>query len=104
MKKVLTALAILVILACYAVSAPADAATRSYSAKSQFANFHACPSTGKHTVSCRGYVIDHIQSLDCGGQDVPGNMQWQTTAEGKAKDKWERNGLTCLHRTHGVRP
>lgn len=26
----------------------------------------------------------------CGGADAPGNMQWQTTAAGKAKDKTER--------------
>jgi hypothetical protein len=26
------------------------------------------------------------------GADAPSNMQWQTTAEGKAKDKWERVG------------
>lgn len=36
-----------------------------------------------------GYVIDHIKPLKEGGCDCPENMQWQTTAEGKAKDKWE---------------
>jgi hypothetical protein len=40
----------------------------------------------------KGYVVDHIVPLACGGADVPSNMQWQTAAEGKAKDKWERNG------------
>jgi hypothetical protein len=39
-----------------------------------------------------GYVVDHILPLGCGGADAPSNMQWQTVAEGKAKDKWERNG------------
>jgi hypothetical protein len=39
-----------------------------------------------------GYVVDHIQPLACGGADVPSNMQWQTAAEGAAKDKWERAG------------
>jgi hypothetical protein len=39
-----------------------------------------------------GYVIDHIIPLACGGADDPDNMQWQTTAEAKAKDKWERRG------------
>lgn len=39
-----------------------------------------------------GYVIDHIVPLACGGADKPGNMQWQTTAEAKAKDKVERKG------------
>jgi len=37
-----------------------------------------------------GYVVDHIIPLACGGADVPGNMQWQTVAAAKAKDKWER--------------
>lgn len=39
-----------------------------------------------------GYVVDHIKPLACGGADDTTNMQWQTVAEGKAKDKWERNG------------
>ena len=37
-----------------------------------------------------GYVIDHIRPLSRGGADNPSNMQWQTKAEAKAKDKWER--------------
>ena len=39
-----------------------------------------------------GYVIDHIIPLACGGKDAPSNMAWQTVAEAKAKDKWERKG------------
>jgi hypothetical protein len=39
-----------------------------------------------------GYVVDHIIPLACGGPDVPSNMQWQTVAAGKAKDKTERKG------------
>lgn len=37
-----------------------------------------------------GYVIDHIIPLANGGRDDPSNMQWQTKADAKAKDKWER--------------
>jgi hypothetical protein len=39
-----------------------------------------------------GYVVDHIYPLACGGADAPSNMQWQTTADAKAKDKVERHG------------
>jgi len=39
-----------------------------------------------------GYVIDHKIPLACGGADAPWNMQWQTIAEAKAKDKIERRG------------
>jgi hypothetical protein len=37
-----------------------------------------------------GYVVDHIVPLACGGADAPSNMQWQTMAEARAKDKVER--------------
>src|SRR5205085_4214831 len=37
-----------------------------------------------------GYVIDHIIPLACGGPDTPSNMQWQTVADARAKDKVER--------------
>ena len=36
-----------------------------------------------------GYVIDHIIPLKKGGCDCTGNMQWQTIADAKKKDKWE---------------
>ena len=39
-----------------------------------------------------GYVIDHIRPLACGGLDAPINMQWQTIAAAKAKDRTERVG------------
>jgi hypothetical protein len=39
-----------------------------------------------------GYVVDHIIPLVCGGPDAPSNMQWQTIAAAKAKDKTERLG------------
>jgi hypothetical protein len=39
-----------------------------------------------------GYIVDHIIPLACHGADAPSNMQWQTVAEAKAKDKYERAG------------
>jgi hypothetical protein len=50
---------------------------------------HPCPSTGKTNGACKGYVVDHIVPLKRGGADSPANMQWQTTAAAKAKDKIE---------------
>jgi hypothetical protein len=37
-----------------------------------------------------GYVVDHIKPLKRGGCDCPENMQWQTIAEAKAKDRVEK--------------
>jgi hypothetical protein len=34
-------------------------------------------------------VIDHVVPLKRGGADSLGNMQWQTTAAAKAKDRVE---------------
>jgi hypothetical protein len=41
-----------------------------------------------------GHVVDHRVPLACGGADAPRNMQWQTTAEAKAKDRVERRGCS----------
>lgn len=62
---------------------------RSEKAKDDFKNTHPCPSTGKGSGACPGYVIDHINPLKRGGPDSPDNMQWQTEAAAKAKDKVE---------------
>jgi hypothetical protein len=84
------ALLLLAATATFAISLPADA--RSYAAKVEFKRLNPCPSTGKHKGPCPGYIIDHIKPLACNGDDAPHNMQWQTTEEAKAKDKWERKG------------
>jgi hypothetical protein len=39
-----------------------------------------------------GYISDHIVPLACGGPDAVANMQRQTVAAAKAKDRWERRG------------
>lgn len=62
---------------------------RSSMAKGQFKKSHPCPSTGRSSGACPGYVIDHVTPLKRGGEDAPSNMQWQTTADAKAKDRWE---------------
>jgi hypothetical protein len=50
---------------------------------------HPCPSTGSTAGACPGYVVDHIVPLKRGGADSPENMQWQTRAEARAKDRVE---------------
>lgn len=62
---------------------------RSKTAVNEFKRSHPCPATGKSAGGCRGYVIDHVVPLKRGGADALGNMQWQTKAEAKAKDKVE---------------
>jgi hypothetical protein len=62
---------------------------RSAIAKKFFRQSHPCPSTGKTSGACSGYVIDHTKALKRGGLDEPGNMQWQTVADAKAKGRIE---------------
>ena len=63
--------------------------TRSSAAKDAFKKTHPCPANGKSSGPCPGYVIDHVRALKHGGADAPSNMQWQTKAEAKAKDRVE---------------
>jgi hypothetical protein len=75
-------------------SAPGDRDThgklaRSSSARATFERFHPCPSTGKTSGACPGYVVDHVVPLKRGGADAPSNMRWQTVEAAKQKDKTE---------------
>ena len=82
-------------VALHFVLAPATARTRtvrSAAARRAFRRVHPCPATGVVQGACRGYVIDHVRPLACGGADAPENMQWQTIADAKAKDAVERQG------------
>jgi hypothetical protein len=62
---------------------------RNPAARREFQKMHPCPATGRTTGACPGYVVDHIVALKRGGADAPSNMQWQTIAEAKAKDRVE---------------
>jgi hypothetical protein len=68
---------------------------RSPSQRRAFCATHPCPSTGATRGRCPGYTVDHVCPLSCCGPDAPSNMQWQTEAEAKAKDRWERSCSTC---------
>jgi hypothetical protein len=62
---------------------------RSSTSRREFQCLQPCPSTGRPAGACTGYVVDHIIPLKRGGIDAPSNMQWQTIAEAKAKDRVE---------------
>ncbi len=67
----------------------ATAADRSKAARADFMRANPCPATGKARGPCPGFVVDHLQPLCAGGPDHPANMQWQTVADAKAKDREE---------------
>ena len=47
------------------------------------------PVTSAGAIIAPGYRKDHVLPLACGGPDAVSNMQWQTVAAAKAKDRWE---------------
>lgn len=62
---------------------------RSREVTREFEREHPCPSTGRRTGACPGYVKDHVVALCDGGADAVSNLQWQSVKDGKAKDKTE---------------
>ena len=78
-----------IVISSWPISATAKL-HRSRAALRAFVNQQACPSTGLHRLPCKGWVIDHVKPLACGGADDPSNLQWQTREDAKIKDKWER--------------
>ena len=62
---------------------------RNPAARRAFQRSNPCPATRRTTGACPGYIVDHIIPLKRGAADEPANMQWQTPAEAKAKDRIE---------------
>jgi hypothetical protein len=85
----LTEKVIALALAACCFAAPIEGASRSHAAIAAFKRQQPCPGTGRASGPCSGWTIDHIEPLCAGGADDPSNMQWQTTAEAKVKDKQE---------------
>ena len=54
--------------------------------------------------ACPGWVRDHITALACGGKDDIANLQWQSIADARAKDKWERKGCPPCPADQEARP
>lgn len=88
-KPIKTSVAFLLLVFCSFPDAQGKE-HRSHASKSAFQRVTPCPSTGDRRGRCPSYVIDHIKPLCAGGADAPSNMQWQTVADAKAKDKLER--------------
>jgi hypothetical protein len=65
---------------------------RPSNAEIHFRLANPCPSTGDTGGACPGYVIDRVIPVVCGGAEDPDNMQWQSLAEAREKDRWERIG------------
>ena len=61
-------------------------------AEADFRLLSPCPGTGETKGPCKGYVVDRIVPIVCGGAEDLANMQWQTIAEAKEKNKWDRIG------------
>jgi hypothetical protein len=81
---------VLLILSLMLTTTYAKALTkRSQSAKVTFKHQH--PSYRFTQRTLQG-LRDRPYRSDCLGADEPSNMQWQTVADAKAKDKWERKG------------
>lgn len=81
--------AVLVALLWLPLSWPVEAGNRDPAQRAAFQRAHPCPATGRHAGACPGYVVDHIRPLCAGGLDHSLNMQWQTTADAKTKDRLE---------------
>jgi hypothetical protein len=97
MRKITVTIGILVYLfACYvfieqanAGELPEGATCRSQNVKHQFDVYKGYPNGRK------GFVVDHICALECGGFDAIVNMQYQDKEDSLLKDRWERTKSGC---------
>lgn len=89
MRRFVLALATLAAAAALATDPALARRPRSHAERDQFVREQACPATGAHKLPCPGWIIDHVIALCVGGPDKAWNMQWQTVADAKAKDRWE---------------
>lgn len=93
MRTQVAAAALFVVAAIHAHAVDRDAhgkIARSQQMRHAFKKLHPCPANGHRKGPCPGYVIDHVVPLCAGGPDRISNMQWQTVADAKAKDRLER--------------
>lgn len=89
-------------LAALLVSPFAQALPRDQVQTARFKRANPCPATNRIKGPCKGYNVDHKQSLMTGGVDRPENMQWVKREDHKKKTKQDfadcKAGPVCLHR------
>jgi len=87
MRKILSVtLIIFIVIPCLTLATT----KRSQQVTTEFKSHWKCPSTGVYGGKCPGFIMDHKIPLSCGGPDEWRNLQWQSVAEARAKDLWER--------------
>lgn len=72
-----------------------------------FKKIHPCPSTGKSVGACKGWHINHVIPLACGGVDAVSNMAWQPAVvkmcwQDWCQDRFERKVYAPLTPIEGV--
>lgn len=86
MKKLL--LLVAVILLAHSCSAEANYYyIKHHYERQKFQQHNHCPSTGKSSGPCPGFVIDLGLPVRCGGKDVESNMIWVTESVAKERSK-----------------
>lgn len=63
-----------------------------------FRSKNPCPATGEIQPTCKGFVVDHVKPKCAGGEDKITNMQYQSVAQAKKKDKIEIAYCRCMAR------
>lgn len=83
---------LLVLLWAVPVEATCPKIPRRAAVLREFRKTHPCPSTGKTTGACPGWVMDHGLSLCLTGPegDASWNIFWQAAEPAKRKDRLER--------------
>ena len=93
-RSILIAIAVISPIASYSAYQANDKSylKRNATVKRHFKQQTICPTTGTYTQKCAGYVVDHIIPLKCYGKDSVENMQYQTIADAKIKNRYEIRG------------